>query len=82
MGRLKILARGDSPQGQAQARGKLFEQLITSVLRHYGFRIDNLPSVNYAGMEIDIEGKALLTNIPMYAECKCYETDVTSIVSS
>ena len=78
MGRLKILARGNSPQGQAQARGKLFEQLMTSVLRHYGFQIDNLPSVNYAGMEIDIEGKALLTNIPMYAECKCYETDVPS----
>ena len=78
MGRLKILARGNSPQGQTQARGKLFEKLMASVLRHYGFQIDDLPNVNYAGMEIDIEGRALLTNIPMYAECKCYETDVPS----
>ena len=78
MGRLKILAAGNSPQGQAQRRGKLFEQLMASVLRHYGFTIDNIPSVNYAGMEIDIEGSSLLANIPMYAECKCYDTDVSA----
>ena len=78
MGRLRILASGKTKQAQAEARGKLFEELMTKVLRHYGYQIDAIPSVNYAGMEIDIEGKAIITNIPIYAECKCYETDVTS----
>lgn len=76
MGKLKILAGGTSQQAQAQARGKLFETLMAQVLRHYGYSIDRIPSVNYAGMEIDIEGKHALTNIPLYAECKCYETEV------
>lgn len=78
MGRLKILARGNSPQAQAQARGDLFETLMTLVLRHYGYQFDTHPNVNYAGMEIDIDGKAILTNVPLYAECKCHETDISS----
>ena len=78
MGRLKILASGDSPQAQAQARGKLFEKLMADVLRHYGYSIDRIPNVNYAGMEIDIEGKHIATDIPLYAECKCYETEIES----
>jgi len=78
MGQLKILAGGKSPQAQAQARGKLFEKLMAGVLRHYGYSIDDIPNTNYAGMEIDIEGKHMATNVPLYAECKCYETDVNS----
>jgi hypothetical protein len=78
MERLKILAGGNSKQAQAQARGKLFERLMSDVLRHYGYSIDRTPNVNYAGMEIDIEGRALATNIPLYAECKCYETEIDS----
>jgi len=67
MGRLKILASGNSPQAQAQARGKLFEKLMADVLRHCGYSIDRIPSVNYAGMEVDIEGRAIATGIPLYA---------------
>ncbi|XGV94602.1 MAG: restriction endonuclease [Leptolyngbya sp. BL-A-14] len=79
MGKLKILAGGNSSQAKAQARGKLFEKLMAEVLRHYGYAIDRRnPSVNYAGMEIDIEGKAIITGTPLYAECKCYETEVDS----
>lgn len=78
MGRLIVLASGGSSQAQATARGKLFEQLMTSVLRHYGYQVDRIANVNYAGMEIDIEGKAIATGIPIYAECKCYATDVDS----
>jgi hypothetical protein len=51
---------------------------MTEVLRQYGFSIDRIPNVNYAGMEIDIEGKHEITGVPLYAECKCYETDVDS----
>jgi hypothetical protein len=78
MGKLKILAGGNSSQAKAQGRGKLFERVMADVLRHYGYAIERIPSVNYAGMEIDIEGKAIVTEIPLYAECKCYETEVDS----
>lgn len=78
MGKLKILANGSTPQAQAQARGKLFEKLMTEVLRQLGYKIGHIPNVNYAGMEIDIEGESIVAGIPLYAECKCYETNVDS----
>jgi len=78
MGKLKVLASGKSPQAQSRARGKLFEQLMSQVLGYHGYSIDRIPNTNYAGMEIDIEGKANVTSIPLYAECKCYDTDITS----
>jgi hypothetical protein len=78
MGRLKILAAGSSPQAQAQARGKLFERLMADVLRRHGYQIDDLPSVNYSGMEIDIEGSFTIAGVPLYAECKCYESEIDS----
>lgn len=76
MGTIKILAAGKSSQAQAQARGKLFEKLMADVLRQCGYSIDRIPSVNYAGMEIDIEGRGIATDVPLYAECKCYETEI------
>ena len=79
MGKLKILAGGNSVQAQAQGRGKLFEELMAKVLRRYGYEIaKKRPNINLAGMEIDIEGKHLPMGIPLYAECKCYETEVES----
>ncbi len=78
MGQLKILAAGDSPQARAQARGKLFEKLMSEVLRQLGYQIDKIPNVNYAGMEIDIEGKSIVMDTPLYAECKCYENEVAA----
>jgi hypothetical protein len=71
---IRIVANGHTPQLRAQQRGKLFEKLMAETLRFYGYSIDRIPSVNYAGMEIDIEGKASITGILLYAECKCYET--------
>jgi len=76
MVRLKILASEESQQ--PQKRGKLFEQLMAEVLKHYGYHIDQPIRVNYAGMEIDVEGKHSATGIPMYAECKCWEREVDS----
>lgn len=76
MGKLKILAAGDSAGAQANARGHLFEKLMAEVLRHYGYKIDNAFNVNYSGMEIDIEGSAIVTNTKIYAECKCYEKEI------
>jgi hypothetical protein len=76
LGILRILAAGSAPGAQSRARGKLFEDLMANVLREHGYSIDRIPSVNYAGMEIDIDGKQTLTGVPLYAECKCYETEV------
>ena len=73
---LKVLSLQSSPQASAQARGKLFENLVAEVLRHLGFKIDKIANVNYSGMEIDVEGKSIVADIPLYAECKCYETSV------
>lgn len=78
MGKLKILASGNSPQAQAQARGKLFEKLMAEVLREFGYEIDCIPNINYAGMEIDIEGKSTATRVPLYAECKYCEANIDS----
>jgi len=78
MASLKILAGGESQKARDNARGKLFEKLMAEVLRHHGYAIDKTLHVNYAGMEIDIEGKHIMTNIPLYAECKCYNSPVKS----
>jgi hypothetical protein len=78
MAQLAILAGGGSAPAQAQARGKLFEKLMAEVLRQLGFSIDRIPSVNYSGMEIDIEGRAIATGVPVYAECKFYENEIES----
>ncbi len=78
MGRLRIVAAGNSPQDQAQARGKLFEKLMSEVLRSSGFEIDTPSNVNYAGMELDIEGRHSLTGLSCYAECTCWDTEIDS----
>jgi DNA polymerase III delta prime subunit len=56
----------------------LFEELMADVLRSHGYSIDRIPNVNYAVMEIDIDGRQTITGLPLYAECKCYETEVDS----
>jgi hypothetical protein len=78
MGKIKIFADGDSPGAQANARGHLFESLMTEVLSHSGYSIEKIPNVNYAGMEIDIEGKSLISGVKLYAECKCYDKEIDS----
>jgi hypothetical protein len=76
MSGLKVLSLQSSPHLSAQARGKLFEKLVAEVLRHLGFRIDKIANVNYSGMEIDVEGRSIVADTPLYAECKCCETPV------
>jgi len=76
MGKLKILATGNTAGAQANARGHLFENLMADVLRHYGYIIEDISRVNYSGMEIDIEGKAIVTDTKIYAECKYYEKEI------
>ena len=77
-GRLRIVASGETPSAKNHARGKLFEELMAQVLRRYGYSIDDIPSRNYSGMEIDIAGRQLVTDTPLYAECKAYENPIDS----
>jgi Restriction endonuclease len=76
--RLKILASGKSTQAAANNRGKLFERLMADVLKQRGYEITDVVSRNYAGMEIDIEGKNITTGEPIYGECKYYSTPIDS----
>ena len=77
-GKLLILASGKNEKDTAQRRGHLFEKLMSLVLKNKGFKIEDIPNINYAGMEIDIEGKSEITNTPFYAECKYHEKDITA----
>jgi hypothetical protein len=75
---LRIVAPGETDKAKAKSRGKIFEKLSAELLRYLGYKIDRMPNVNYAGMEIDIEGTHIATNIPLLAECKCYTNEVES----
>jgi len=72
-GDLLIIAKGKTKKDTDQKKGHLFEKLIKLILNKKGFKIDNIPNTNYAGMEIDIDGTSEITKTPFYAECKCYE---------
>ncbi len=76
MAKIRIVADAPTSAGRNNQRGKLFERLMADVLNRSGYRVDRVPSTNYAGMEIDIEGTHNVTAHPLYAECKCYESDV------
>jgi hypothetical protein len=79
MDSLRIVASGENDHAKANARGKLFEKIASEVLRHHGYEIDlHRSNVIHAGMEIDIEGRARIAGVPLYAECKCYSTDIDS----
>lgn len=77
MAKLRIVSSGNSDSAQAAARGKLFENISAEILRKFGYVIDkHRPNVTHAGMEIDIEGHHRVSNNPLYAECKCYSSDI------
>lgn len=77
MDSIRIVAEGENEGSKANARGKLFEQVATTALKNSGYDIEGRKSnVTYAGMEIDIEGKARITGTPLYAECKCYNKEI------
>jgi len=78
MARLKILPPGSTKHARAQARGKLFEGLVSQVLHHYGYRVDRLFHANYPEMEIEVEGTHTATGAPFYADCTFGETPVSA----
>jgi len=74
MARLRIVPLKSERRQFATDKGKLFEQLVRDVLRRDGYRIVETPRVNYAGMEIDIEGTHTISGHPFIAECKAHQT--------
>jgi hypothetical protein len=78
MARLKILAPGRRKHARTQALGKLFEELVSRVLNHYGYRVDRLFHANYPEMEIEVEGTHAATGAPFYADCTFCETPVSA----
>lgn len=73
MGRLKVLAEGDSPQ----TLGNLFAKIMADVLNYYGYRIEHIPRAGKTETAIDAEGQHTDTGLPFYAECKGHETPVS-----
>ena len=57
MANLRIVPIRASSEALSAAKGRLFEDLVSDFLRAQGYRISATPRVNYAGMEIDIEGR-------------------------
>ena len=77
MNKIRVVAAGQTKGEQANARGKLFEQIVGKVLTHYGYEIsEHTLNINLAGMEIDIHGQTTIARLPFYAECKCYSSDL------
>lgn len=74
---LRIEAKGISKQDENEKKGKLFEKLCEELLNALGYKITNR-NVNYAGMEIDLEGERTLEKIPFICECKGQKAEVGS----
>jgi len=78
MASLRIVPIHASSEALSAAKGRLFEGLVSDLLRAQGYRISATPRVNYAGMEIDIEGTHTLSGSPFIAECKGHATPISS----
>ena len=78
MARLKILPPGSTKHARAQARGKLFQGLVSQVLHHYGYDIHRLFHANTPEMEVEVEGTHTPTGAPFYADCTFGETPVSA----
>lgn len=71
-----IVAAGESPNHQANARGHLFEKFVARILEAYGCESPSTSTVNVRqnGYEVDISTKFVLSREAAIAECKAYSS--------
>jgi Restriction endonuclease len=75
-----VLAEGDTPAAEANARGHLFEEFVGRILQQYGFeepRTERL-KVTANGIELDLAVRHRLTRQPAVVECKAYSSPVSA----
>lgn len=73
---LVIVAKGDTPQAQATARGHLFEKFVAKLFGAYGCEEPRTETLNSRqnGYELDISTNFILSREPAIAECKAYSS--------
>lgn len=76
MAKIVILGEGATEKERSNNKGKLFEALTKEILEGFGFKVTNITRVNYAGMEIDVEGNRLPDNTPFIGECKAWDVEI------
>jgi Restriction endonuclease len=73
-----ILAAGDTPAAQANARGHLFEEFVAQFMALFGYERPTRSTLNNTanGIELDVTSKHVLTRQRMLAECKAYSSPI------
>ncbi|MBU2642331.1 MAG: AAA family ATPase [Gammaproteobacteria bacterium] len=71
-----IVAEGDTPNSQANARGHLFERFVARLFEAFGCNAPTKSSLNVrqSGYEVDISTNFTLSREPAIAECKAYSS--------
>jgi hypothetical protein len=74
--RLVIVAKGDTAQFQAAARGHLFEKFVAKLFGAYGCEQPKTENLNLRqnGYELDISTRFILSKEAAIAECKAYSS--------